>query len=241
MKKIFLLTFVFLMGICVMAQEIAVMPISVSKTNAYGLESTSLIIAKEIVLFDKNFKLEYPKQELKLKNLMSEKNKSLNPSLIKMFSADSKTLVITSYIPQNNRLSDVWDILKISTDFDLNIDYKMEIKAVLTDNTEGVVLWQKTYEMPLGIFQAKNMTEAFDKKEKITSYARNIIAQDIVQNINLRLKPKKIDYSTRVPKSSGQQDGIGLKYKNNAPVVKITPPDDGTFEERWRNDDSFNL
>ena len=117
----------------------------------------------------------------------------------------------------------------------------MEVKTILTDNKDGVILWQKTFTMPLGVFSAQNMTEACDKKEKITSYARNIISPDISQNINLRLNDKKIDYSARIQKSENSRDGIGLKYKNNAPLTKIHPADDDNFEERWRNDDSFNL
>ena len=240
MKKLFVVLFLLFTGICLKSGAIDVIPVSMSANNAYGFIGTSEIIAREAVDADNKFSLN--RTDLKFKTVVSNRNNAVNLKVIKEVAQDDKTLVVMTYSADKNKNRfDVWDILKISSDFDIKTPPIMYVKAVLVDNKEGVILWQKTYEEPLGVFTAKNMTEAIEKREKITSYARNIIAQDIVQNINLRLNPKKIDYASRVPQSSGVQEGIGLKYKNNAPVVKITPADDESFEERWRNDDSFNL
>lgn len=240
-KRIFVLLSLFLIGISAQGQEITVLPVPVAATNAYGFESTSEIIAKSVASADKNYIVETPQNGLVLRNVLSNKNKSVNPKLLKAYSKNDKILVIMSYITDNNgKMFDVWDILKVSTDFDINKSYKMEVKAILTDNNDGVVLWQDKYEQPLGTFKAINMTEAVDKREKITSYAKNIIAQDITQNINLRLNPKHIDYTSRVQQTEGSQEGIGLKYKNSIPITKITQPPDDDFEQRWRYDDSFS-
>lgn len=241
MKRIFILFCLLIFGVCATAQEISVMSIPVSNTNAYGIENTSDIIAKSIASVNKNFVVTDRKTNQVLKNFLSGKNKSINLKSLRNNSPSDKFLVVSSYITdKNGRVFDVWDILKISTDFDIDKPYTMEIKAILADSSDGVVLWQNTYQQPLGVFKAKNMTEVIDKKEKITSYAKNIIAQDITQNIELRLHPKQIDYSSRVPKSEGAQEGIGLKYKNSIPITKITRPPDDDFEKRWRNDDSFS-
>lgn len=241
MKRIFILFCLLLFGICAKAQEVTVMPISVSSTNAYGIESTSDIIAKSIASVNRNFVVADKRPNQVLKNFLTGKNKSINLKALRAYSANDKLLVVTSYITDNNgRMFDVWDMLKISTDFDINKPYTMEVKAILTDNNDGVVIWQNTYQQPLGVFKAQNMTEVIDKKEKITSYAKNIIAQDITQNIELRLHPKQIDYSSRIQKTEGSQEGIGLKYKNSIPITKITRPPDDDFEKRWRNDDSFS-
>ena len=113
------------------------------------------------------------------------------------------------------------------------------------DNSDAVVVWQKTYQTALGSknspFIAKDYSQAYEHYQKIVSYSKNIVAKDVEHNLMLKFYPKQIDFSKNINSSVNAKEGIGLKYyKKNVPLTKITQPTE-TMEERLLKEDSFSL
>ncbi|MCM1009858.1 MAG: hypothetical protein NC390_03130 [Fusobacterium sp.] len=259
MKKL-LVMFLMLIGLsaCAEQQRIDVLPLFMSNaqnTNSYGFETASEIVAGDII---QNFLLGNKFNTTKLAAIKSlnENNFSVQQAaqkyaktgLIdfeKLSTTADKTLLVIGYVEDNNFAKiDLWDALKLSSDFGLDFPFVWTTKVVLFDNKDGVALWQKTYTCPLtsreGKFIAPDYTRAVEQYEKVRSFSKYIIAKDVEENINLRLNPKEIDYASNVNPSTNTDEGIGLKFYKRGIPVKITQPAE-TFEQQLLKDDSFSL
>lgn len=259
MKK-FLVIFLMLIGLsaCAETQKIEVLPLFMSNaqnSNSYGFETASEIVAGDVI---RNFLLGNKFNTTKLEtvkalhendfNLQQVAQKYSKTGLIdfeKLPNGADKTLLVIGYVVDNNFSKlDLWDALKLSSDFGLDFPFIWTTKVVLVDNKDGVALWQKTYTCPLalrnGKFVAADYTQAVEQYEKVRSFSKNIIAKDVEENVNLRLNPKEIDYASSVKPSVNTDDGIGLKFYKRGVPVKITQPAE-TFEQQLLKDDSFSL
>lgn len=265
--KRFLVFGLILIGLAVNAKEasIYVLPLftsDVQSQNAYGFETTSEIVAGDII---QNFLLGKKINSPRLNSVKSDCVKSpvvttvaekykktglIDFEKLTSFTAKSlseQTLLVVSFVEDKNGLKlDAWDVLKLSSDFNVDYPYVLITKVILVDSNDGVALWQKTYTTPLTSrncnFVAPNFAKAVEQYEKIRSYSKNIIVKDVEQNLNRRFTAKSIDYSKNVKKQVGSDEGIGLKYykKGGIPGAKITPPQE-SFEEQLLKDESFSL
>lgn len=241
--------------------QIYTIPLFISGLNvdsAWGFQSTSEIAANEIInVFAQTAEITSPNlQDVQTAHandmaLSQVAAKWVNSQMLdinsfaKIEPSQDKVLIVASgIVDKKGKINDAWDVLKFSLDFDINGKYEIITKAILIDNKENVVLWQKSYSYMLDTnrYSAKNSKSDFaiDEREKYRSFAHNIIARDAVENLSLRLNPKSIDYASKVKKTEQSDSGVGLKYYKNMPITKITPPAE-TMEERLRNDDSFEL
>lgn len=263
MKK-FLVMFLMLIGLAAFAkeEEVFVLPLymtDLQNNNSYGFETASEIVADDII---QNFllgnKVNSPRLET-VKALMTNDytlrevgEKFRKSSLIDFeklaktskFGTSDKILLVAGYVEDKNGAKlDLWDTLKLASDFQIDYPYVLTTKVVLIDN-EGVALWQKSYSMPLAsgkkAFNAQNFSKAAEQYEKVRSFSKNIIAKDVEQNLVLRLNNKSIDFSGNIKKSPAGAEGVGLKYYKRGIPVKITPPSE-SIEQQLLKDDSFSL
>lgn len=263
MKK-FLVMFLLLIGLtaCAKEEQIFVLPLYMTDQqnhNAYGFETASEIVADDII---QNFllgnKINSPRLE-NVKALITNDytvrevgDKFRKTGLIDFekiaknvkYGTTDKTLLIAGFVEDKNGTKlDLWDTLKLASDFQIEYPYVLTTKVVLIDN-EGIALWQKSYTMPLAsdkkAFNAQNFSKAAEQYEKVRSFSKNIIAKDVEQNLILRLDNKTIDFSRDAKKSPEGVEGVGLKYYKRGIPVKITPPSQ-TLEQQLIKDDSFSL
>lgn len=261
MKKLLVFLFMFIgLAACAKEEEIFVLPLymtGVQNNNSYGFETSSEIVADDII---QNFLLGNKINSTKLDNVkaltandfyVKEAGDKFRKSglidfekLVKSINTTAdKTLLVVGYVEDKNEAKlGLWDILKLSSDFKIDYPYQWTTMVVLIDNADGVALWHKSYTMPLASgkkpFVAKNFSEAADQYEKVRSFSKNIIAKDVEQNVILRLENKTIDYSDNV--KPVPNEGIGLKYYKKGIPVKITPPAE-TIEQQLLKDDTFSL
>ncbi len=243
MKKL-LVMFLMLSGLASFAvePEVYVVPLNPANSNSYGFEPVSQIVARDISKGLGTLKLnDFSSQEI-----LQKYNKTGVIDFEKLNIVTGKTLLVIAYVEDNNFTKlDLWDTLKLSSDFGLDFPFTWTTKVILVDNNDGVALWQKTYTCPLtsknSSFVAADYTKAVEQYEKIHSYSKNVIAKDVEENVKLRLHPKAIDYASKVKNAPENNEGIGLKYyKKRGVPVKITQPSE-TFEQQLLKDDSFSL
>ena len=105
-------------------------------------------------------------------------------------------LLISSYVNQKNIKRNIWEVLEISTAFEVYNNFSLQTNAVLVDNINDIVMWSGKYERPLGDnetrFWAKNMANATSHLEKIHLYSTEIVSKNIAENVVLRFYPKTI-------------------------------------------------
>ena len=265
--KRFLVVLLLLVGLAVNAKDVSlnVLPLFMSSSfgsNSYGFLTTSEIVAGDIIhemmgrcVFTTS-KLSDVKSTVEKDAVFSsvvdgyKRAKLLDVEKLVSISRKSlleQTLVVISYIEDRaGAVCDCWDVLKLSSDFEIDYPYILTTRVILLDNKDGIALWQKTYNMNLTSgkvsFVAYDEKKAYEFYEKIRSYSANIIAKDVVQNLERRLKNKTIDYSKKVTKNADGNSGIGLKYYKNRtiPTVKITQPEE-SFEQHLLKEDLFGL
>lgn len=239
-------------------QKVDVVPLFMSNaqnTNSYGFDSVSEIVAGDII---QNFLMGNKVNTTRLDAIKALKENDFGVQQVaqkyrqsglidfeKLTTTADKTLLVIGYVEDGNFSKlDLWDALKLSSDFGLDFPFTWTTKVVLFDNKDGVALWQKTYTCPLtsrdGKFVAADYTQAVEQYEKIRSFSKYIIAKDVEENVNLRLNPKKIDYASNMQPATNTDEGIGLKFYKRGIPVKITQPAE-TFEEQLLKDDSFSL
>lgn len=215
------------------------------KENYYNFDEVSEIIANDIILdFNKsNGKIKSPdlyeirkklnkNQELKttVSTLLTEykQTNKLNYDSIKKagdaFSCKS-VLIVSSYAVTNkNSLKrGVWEVLNISSAFDITYPYRLETSVVLLDTVNNLVMWSNNYSTKLGandnIFAAKNYAQANAEFEKIKLYSKTVVAPSSSQNIMLRFFPKAI---RPIDKKYEDTNGGALRYERTLPE---TPKD----------------
>lgn len=264
MKKVLVMFLMFIgLAACAKEDKVLVLPLfmtDVQNSNSYGFETASEIVADDLIqTFLLGNEIVSPRLEsvqammAKDLTLQSIRQKYRNTGVIDFeklnsltkLNSNEKTLLVIGYVEDKNSAKlEVWDVLKLATDFKIDYPYQLTVQVLLVDNKDGVALWQKTYEMPLASgkksFVASDFSKAADQYEKVRSFSKNIIAKDVEQNVVLRLANKSIDFGSNKKMNLGKDEGVGLKYYKRGIPVKITPPEE-TFEEQLLKDDTFSL
>ncbi len=244
MKNLFRLFIIFTLLISTakaVSFDVLVLPADIFKPqqNYYGFDEVSEIVSNDLIKnFNKsNGKIKSPdlyevraklnqNQQLK-QTLQSALNKYKNSGNIDYnafksvsddFNCKSIILVSSSVVTNKNAIKrGVWEVLEVSTAFDINYPYRLETSVVLLDNVNNLVMWSNNYSSKIGandnIFAAKNFAQANGEYEKIKLYSSSVVAPSAAQNITLRFFPKTIN-----PVQTEVQDtGGALRYDRTLP------------------------
>lgn len=140
------------------------------------------------------------------------------------FNAKS-VLIISNDVPVDKAYvrRNVWEMLVLSTDFDISYPYIMETNAVLVDTYNGLVMWNGVYTKKISDendnFKAPNSSDAYAKLEYFRLYSRDILAKMISQNIYLRFFPKTIDPQPIV--EDQKPEGAYFRYESNSNIPSL--------------------
>lgn len=240
--KIFAILMLLVSPVFAITFDVLVLPadLLIEKENYYNFDEVSEIIANDIIIdFNKsNGKIKSPDlYEVRKKlNKNQELKKTVSDLLIKYrntnkldydaiktagdaFSCKS-VLIVSSYAVTNkNSLKrSVWEVLNISSAFDISYPYRLETSVVLLDTVNNLVMWSNNYSTKLGandnIFAAKNYAQANAELEKIKLYSKSVVAPSSSQNIMLRFFPKAI---RPIEKKYEAPNGGALRYERTLP------------------------
>ena len=147
--------------------------------------------------------------------------------IAKSFDAKSVLLVSSVVVTNKNLIKrSIWEVLEISSAFDIEQSYTLESGAVLLDNVNDIVMWNGSYKRILGKnsgFIARNASQANSKLDALRMYFSDMVAQDITQNVILRFFPKTITPLERKQKTDKKEiykDGSMLRFEKTLPKPK---------------------
>lgn len=127
-------------------------------------------------------------------------------------------LLITSYATNDKVTSrrNLWNILEISSAFNITYPFELNTSAVLTDCVNNVVMWSGKYSKQVsntqGYYSATNQTQAISQLEKVKLYSRDNISQNISQNVFMRFFPRDVRTFT-----------VAKPQTQEAPATKFVP------------------
>lgn len=229
LSKIIVL-FCLLLGNCVGAEQfkVLVLPVDLFSVceNYYCFPEVSEVFAEDVISnFNKSGKIISPDlYEIRKKMAETTQLKSAAVSALnkyktsnaidfaalkmvsKSFGANS-VLMISSLVDKRS----LWEVLEISSAFDIINSYTLETNVVLTDNVNDIVMWSGKYKRILADsesrFWAKSSAQANSQLEKIRFYSRDIVSKNISQNVILRFFPKVLKSVTpKTPKKTDRTD-----------------------------------
>lgn len=142
-------------------------------------------------------------------------------ALSEAFSVKSILVISNSVTTDKSRVRrNLWEMLELSTAFEIVYPYEMRTDAVLIDTVNGVVMWSGNFKRKVGNnnsqFHADSPSQARVKLEQIKYYSKEIAAKSIAQNVTLRFFPKTIN-PVFIPKK-GEQPEIGSFFRQSTPV-----------------------
>lgn len=232
----------FILVICLltstaMAQNVLVLPVDLfqTKENYYSFDEVSEIVANDII---KDFNK--PNSQIKAYDLYDIRAKFVNNTQVKNALAQYKNnsidygafknigkdfgcnyiLLINSAITtnKNSLRRNLWEVLEVSTDFDIVYPFRLETSIVLLDSANELAIWSNNYSTKIGTnsneFSAKNFAQANAEYEKIKLYSQTIVAPSATQNITLRFYPKSI---RPIPTEIKENTGGALKFERTIP------------------------
>ena len=245
MKILIKLLLIFLMTVsCAQAEtfNVIVLPTDLlnQKENYYSFSEPSEIFAQDIIsnFYKEKDKISSPdlykvrekiSANADLKNSAStalkkyENIKNIDYQALKKIgdscSCEYILLVSSSvYTKQNNLKRNLWEILNISTAFDISYPYRLETTTTLIDTTNDLVIWSNKYTTKIGnnsnYFIATNYAQANEQLDKIRMYSKNVIAPSTSQNITLRFFPKTV---RTIDKDIKDSNGGALNFEKTIP------------------------
>ena len=212
--------------------DVLVLPSDIfnTKENYYGFDEVSEIIANDIIkdFNSSNGKVKSPDlYEVRTKLNQNKEIKQTVEGLLKKYKDTNKldyaaikkvgntfncksVLIVSSYAVTNkNSLKrSVWEILNISSAFDISYPYRLETSVVLLDTVNDLVMWSNSYSTKIGanynIFASAKYAQANAELEKIKLYSKTVVAPSASQNMMLRFFPKAIrPIDTKVDENNG--------------------------------------
>lgn len=211
-----------------------------TKENYYGFDEASEIFANDIIynFGQTNGKIKSPdlyevrrsfvaNPQLKLtaQNALSQykNDKTIDYSAFKTIGKDFKCnsiLIVSSSVltNKNSVKRGVWEVLDISSAFEILYPYRLETSVVLLDIVNDLVMWSNNYSTKLGsnsnVFSAKNYAQANAQYEKLDLYSKTVLAPSASQNIMLRFFPKTI---RTIEKETVNPSGGALRFERTLP------------------------
>ena len=224
--------------------DVLVLPADIlnQKENYYGFEEVSEIVADDIIndfnstggkvkspdLYTVRTKLNQNSELKQNVNTVLKKYKDTNKldyanlkKISNAFGCKSVLVVSSSVVTNKNSLKrNIWEVLNVSTAFDVSYPYRLETSVVLLDNINDLVMWSNNFSTKLGTnenqFAANNYAQAYDELEKIKLYSKTVVAPSASQNIVLRFFPKAI---RPIDKKIEDNSGSALRFERNLPEL----------------------
>ncbi len=243
--KLFAVFILLISPVMAITFDVLVLPADLlnQKENYYNFDEVSEIIANDIIknfnssngkikspdLYEVRAKLNKSPELKKTVNDLLEKYKDTNKldyeEIKKAGSAFSckSVLIVSSYAVtnKNSKKRGIWEVLNISSAFDISYPYRLETSVVLLDTVNNLVMWSNNYSAKLGandnIFAAKNYAQANAELEKIKLYSKTIVSSSASQNIMLRFFPKAV---RPVENKVEDTNGGALKYERTLPQTR---------------------
>lgn len=227
--------------------NVVVLPIDLFKVcdNYYCYPEVSEIIANDVI---ENFSntgrinsppIRYLRQSMatdaELRNVTYsliekyKKDKTLDFDALKRISkayGANSVLIISNDVPVDKAYvrRNVWEILVLSTNFDIYYPYVMETNATLVDTVNDLVMWKGTYTKKISdnndSFKAPNASDAYAKLEYFRLYSKDILSKTISQNIYLRFFPKVIDPQPIVRDTKPEGAYFRFESESNIPALQ---------------------
>lgn len=272
-KLFFTLILVILAGLPVSAKvtfNVVVLPIDLFKVcaNYYCYPEVSEIIASDVIdNFNSTGRINSPSisqvrktvagnQALEKTTFLTlikyQRDKTLDFAAMKTiaqaFNANS-VLLISNDVPVEDAYArrNVWEMLVLSTNFNIIHPYEMETDAVLIDTVNDLVMWKNTYKKRISdsnnMFRAPNASDAYAKLEFFRLYSKDILSKNISQNIYLRFFPKVIDPQPIVQDS--KPSGAYFRFESDSNIPALQNQLIQTQREKYKQkpdeeqDDSF--
>jgi hypothetical protein len=135
-------------------------------------------------------------------------------------------LIISNTVPIDKEVArrNVWEMLVLSTNFDVSYPYTMETNAVLLDTVNDLVMWSNTYTKKISDnndnFKAPNASDAYAILEYFKMYSKDILSKSISQNIYLRFFPKTIDPQPLVNDTKPEGAYFRFESDSNIPALQ---------------------
>ena len=226
--------------------NVVVLPIDIFKVcaNYYCYPEVSEIIASDVIEnFNSTGKINSPtinylrhalsvdaplRQNVRLILEQYAKDNNINfesaKAISQAFNANS-ILIISNNVPVDKAFvkRNVWEMLVLSTNFDITYPYVMETNAVLLDTVNELVMWNGKYTKKISDnsnnFKAQNASDAYSKLEYFKMYSKDILSKNISQNIYLRFFPKSVDPLPIV--SDPKPEGAYFRFESDANVPAL--------------------
>ena len=189
-----------------------------TKENYYGFDEVSEIVANDLIkdfnssngkikspdLYDVRLKLNKSSDLKQSTNTLLKRYKDSNkldyPSIKKVgnyFNCKSVLIVSSSVVTNKNSIKrSLWEILNISSVFDIYYPYRLETSIVLLDTVNDIVMWSNNYST------------------KIWTNDKTVVAPSASQNIMLRFYPKAI---RPIDAKFDDNNGGALRFERTIP------------------------
>lgn len=160
------------------------------------------------------------------------------------FGAKSVLLISSAVTTKNSNLKrGVWEILDLSSGFDLVYPYELETNAVLIDTVNGLVMWSGNFHKKLGNgnneFQAKTPAQSALKLEQLQMYSKAIVARSIAQNVTLRFFPKTGNAVVNSESVKEASPGAFFRINNTTPTPSYFQQQSSMSEIKGENEGDF--
>jgi len=215
------------------------------KENYYAFSEASEIFAQDIIKnFNKTGKINSPDlyeirqkftQNADIRNLTVnalKKYKTGNINYVSFakiseeFSTNYVLIISSSVVTKETSVKrGIWEILDISSVFNISYPFKLETGALLIDTRNDIIMWSNVYTKNITnkaeYFTAQNYAQANAHLENLKMYSKDIISQDISQNIILRFFPKTINPIDIRSNDDNSAGGGALRFNKLIPQTKI--------------------
>ena len=161
-------------------------------------------------------------------------------NISKAFNANS-ILLVANDVPVEKAIvrRNVWEMLVLSTNFDITYPYTMETDAILLDLVNDLVMWKGSYKKKISNnnnnFKAPNASDAYSKLEYFKMYSKDILSKNISQNIYLRFFPKTVKPMPIV--SETKPEGAYFRFESDANIPALQNQLIQQQREQYRKND----
>lgn len=246
-----LLTIIFFISLIIPAEakvtfNVVVLPVDLFKVcaNYYCYPEVSEIIAGDVITnFYETDRIYSPPIDY-LRKAMAEtpelkrytnsvltryaKDKSLDFAAMKYIAKSFKAnsvLIISNDVPVKDAYArrNVWEMLVLSTNFNITHKYEMETNAVLVDTVNDLVMWSGSYKKKISDnnnnFKAPNASDAYAKLEYFRLYSKDILSKIISQSVYLRFFPQIVDPQPIV--TDDKPEGAYFRFESDSNVPAL--------------------
>lgn len=208
--------------------------------NYFCFPEVSEIVANDVVNNFKNYKgisapdLYYVRAQLDSNPTLKSKTENVLTQFAYNDKVDFNTLqeisnafgaksvlIIDSYAINDkaNKKQNLWEMLEISSAFQIRYPLYLKTNAILTDNVNHLIMWSGKYSKDVtnsdGYFSALGQIQAYSQLEKVKQYSKTNVAQNISQSVFTRFFPRDVR-TFYINKNSDSQEKPSSNFMPNA-------------------------